>query len=493
MEKVVTELSGSQMEVEFILTPEDLKPHFDKAYKEAIPHIEMKGFRKGKVPFNIVKKNYGKRIEVEAIEEISNQTFQDFLKNDKVNIIGTPALIDIQEKDGGYSFKISYEVIPEFEIAEYRGVTIEEPIHPVTDQEIEEEVHAICRNNGDLVPAEQVADELHLVDVNIQEIDEATNVPIIGQTAQDSKLFLADQYVLPEMKANLLNTKVDDNFIFRPNQYDPHAPNKIYRITVKGIEKLVPKELTDDFVNEYTKGKLLTVQDLKDEIGFKMQEKWNDKARVEMENQLILKLVDMNEFDLPDTVVKEVMLSMAEDVKKRYANHPQGKDLDINYMAEGLRPIAERTVKWEIIRNKIIKKEQIEVEDSDVDDIINAEVEHTKGDKGAISAKIKQNRQISENILTKKVIDLLIDFAVTEEIPFEEYEAKKELEHGHDHEGHDHGHEFYDEYEEIDEHEDNHDHEHDHHHVHDENCNHDHGHHHVHDENCDHDHEGHKH
>jgi hypothetical protein len=160
--------------------------------------------------------------------------------------------------------------------------------------------------------------------------------------------------------------------------------------------------------------------------------------------------------------------------------------------------MAERTVKWEIIRNKIIKKEQIEVEDSDLDEIINAEVEHTKADKGAVSAKIKQNRQISENILTKKVIDLLIDFAVTEEIPFEEYEAKKEQEHGHDHEGHDHGHEFYDDYEEIDEHEHNHVHDencdHKHEHVHDENCDHDHeGHKHVHDENCDHDHEGHKH
>jgi trigger factor len=394
----------------------------------------MKGFRKGKVPINIIKKYYGKKIEVEALEEISNETFQKFLEEEKISLVGTPKLINLDDKDGSYKFTIRYEVIPDFELADYRGIVIDEPVHPVTDEEIEKEVEMLCRNNGNLEDTEQVIDELHIADVTIQEIDESTQVPIIGQKAQETKIFLADEYVLPEMKTNLLNTKVEDNFVFRPGQYDPNAPDKTYRVTVKDIKKLVPVEFTNEFVDKYSQGKFKTTEELREEIGFQMQEKWDEKTRREIENQLITKIVEMNEFDVPDSVVHNVIEAMAADIKKRYANTPNADKLDTAGMAEGLRPLAERTVRWEIIRNQIMKKEDIAVEDHDIEEIVNAEVERTKENADLIRNKLKKNKQLTDSIISKKVTDLLIDFAITEEILFEEYEKKMGPEHDHEHE-----------------------------------------------------------
>ena len=68
MNKTITDINGCTKEIEFKFNNEDLQPKFDKAYKAAQPHIDMKGFRKGKVPVNIIKKYYGKKIEIEAIE-----------------------------------------------------------------------------------------------------------------------------------------------------------------------------------------------------------------------------------------------------------------------------------------------------------------------------------------------------------------------------------------------------------------------------------------
>jgi trigger factor len=425
LEKNLNEINASIREVEFKLTKDEIQPHFDKAYKKAQPHIDMKGFRKGKVPLNIIKKYYGKQIEIEALEDISNEIFRDYLNNEEISIIGTPKLIDLNTEDGGYSFKISYEVLPGFDLADYRGIIIDEPVHSVTDEEIDNEIEMLCRNNGNLEDTDQVTDDLHIVDIVLQELDESTSVTIVGQKAQETRIFLADQYVLPEMKTNLLNTKLEDNFVFKPHQFDSNAPEKTYRVTVKKIQKLIPAEFTNDFVEKYSQGKFKTTEELREEIGFRLQEKWDEKTRKELENQLITKIVDMNEVDAPKSVVDNVIEAMAEDIKKRYANTPNADKLTNDGMADGLRPLAERTVKWEIIRNRIIKEEQIEVEDYDIEEIVNAEVARTKGDANAIRNQLKQNKNISDNILTKKVLDLIIDFAVTEEISFEEYDKKQ--------------------------------------------------------------------
>ena len=464
MEKNIKEINGSIREIEFFLTKEEIQPHFEAAYKKAQPHIDLKGFRKGKVPVNIIKKYYGKQIEMEALEEISNNTFKKFLEEDKISIVGTPSITNLAEKDGGYTFTINYEVLPDFELSDYRGIVVQEPTHPVTDEEIDEQIHLLCRNNGALEEAQQVEDDLHVVDVFIQEIDESTYVPLIGQNPQESKIFLADEYVLPEMKANLLNTKVDDNFVFRPALYDPNAPNKTYRITVKKIEKLIPVEFNNEFAEKYSQGKFKTTEELREEIGFSMQEKWDEKTRREVENQLINKIVGMNHFDLPESVVNNVIEAMATDIRKRYENTPEAKKLETSMMADSLRPLAERTVRWEIIREKIIQKEGIAIEDHDLEEVVNYETERTKENPDTIRTKLKKNKQFTENILGKKVTDLLIDFAITEEIPFEEYEKNMgdglDDYHVHEHD-HNHGHEHNHDHDQHD-HEHHHDHDHEH-------------------------------
>jgi len=478
LEKTIKEIDNSLREVEFILTGEDVQPHFDEAYKKAQSHIDMKGFRKGKVPLNLIKKHYGKAIEFEALEDIANTTFQEFLKNDNISMVGTPQLVNIDKEDDGFKFVIKYEVIPDIQLADYRGIVVDEPTHPVSDDEIEQYVNQVCKSNGTFEEAEQVTDDEHVVEVSIQEIDEATQVPIIGDKPTESKLYLADQYVMPEMKANLLNTKVGDNFTFRPHLFDPNAPDKSYRINVKKIEKLLPAEFTNDFVENYTKGKFKTTEEFREDTGFKLQENWNEKSRREIENQLISKIVEMNDFAPPASIVEEVIEAMAEDLRKQY-NIKDKNQLQTKDMADGLRPLATRTVKWEIIRNQIMKNEKIELEEYDIEDIVSAEVERTKGDATAIASKLKQNPQLVNNIINKKVMDFIIDFAVTEEIPFEEYEMKHHHhDHDHDHHDHDHDHDH-----------DHHDHEHDHHdHEHDH---HDHDHDHEHDH--EHDHHEHKH
>jgi trigger factor len=204
-------------------------------------------------------------------------------------------------------------------------------------------------------------------------------------------------------------------------------------------------------------------------VGLELQEIWNKRSKQEMETQLVTKLVDANNFPVPQTAVTRVIEGMAKDIQKRYEKMPNAKDLTAANLAESLRPLAERTVKWEIIREKIIDLEKIEIEDFDLDEVVEKEAERLKSDPNAIRSKLKSNEEFMDSMLLKKVMEFLLDFAETNEVSFDEFaqnsqfgmsEAEGMLAALHDDE-------------DFDEH-DHHDHEH-HHHDHD---GHEHHHHH---------------
>lgn len=427
MEKQINELEGCKRELSIELTKDELQPYYDNAYKKARPDIEIKGFRKGKVPMNMIKKLFGAKIEAEAEEEIIGEVFQNVAREDKLQILGQPSLTDIKREDDGLQFKLVYETLPDFEPAEYKGIQIDEPVHAVTEEEIEEEINRILTHNGSFENDSVVRDEQYVVQLKLREIDQETQVPVLGQEPQDVNVYLADQTVLPELKRNLLEAEISHTFTFNPSSSDPNAPDKWYKVTVEEIQKLIPAELTTEFVKKHSGEKFETAEDFKEEIGFRLQEQWDEKSRQHMENDLIDKIIDANsDVPVPEGVVRKVMENMVEDLKKRYENVPSAKDLTVDQMENDLRPIAERNVRWEVVRNRIIDKEGLSLEEHDIDPIVEAEAKRQNTDKNALKQAFLQNENLIMNILAKKVMDFLLDFAITNEIEFEEDIKKRE-------------------------------------------------------------------
>lgn len=451
MEKHINTIDDCRREIEIFVPNEELQPHYDAAYKKWQPEIQLQGFRKGKAPLNLVKKLFGERIEAESNQEILDKILQDIFKEDKLKIVGQPVITEINREEGGLRAKLEYEIIPEFELGEYKGLTLDEPVHRVTDDEVQKSIDKICMSNGDFVDTDQILDEQHVVGISLQETDKASGLPLIGGKTDEINVYLADQTVIPELRRMLLNTKTGDSFNFNPHSHDQHAPNKLFKVTVNDIQKLVAKELTDEFVTEYTKGKFTLVDDFKQEVSFQLQEEWDERTRQALERQVVNKLVEMHPVNLPESIVKSAAEYYFNGIKEKYKNTEYGKSLKFENMYDDLRVLATNNLRWEIIRNKIIEHEKITIEDFDVDPIIEAEAQHTNSDAGALKTNLMKNPEFVEQILAKKVMDFILDFAITNEVEFEEQD------HDHDHHDHDHDH-----------HDHDHDHDHDHeHHDHD--------------------------
>lgn len=144
MEITVISIDDCTQEVSFTLTSEDFTPHFERAYIKAQPTIEIKGFRKGKVPLSIIKQRFGRQIEQESIMDIADIEFRNYTRNNNIQVVGQPELRDLKPgEEGSMTYVIRFGIIPEFEVASYEGLELKKPIGKVTDEDVQKIIDEI--------------------------------------------------------------------------------------------------------------------------------------------------------------------------------------------------------------------------------------------------------------------------------------------------------------------------------------------------------------
>lgn len=422
MEKEIKKIDECKRELTISLTTEELQPHYEKAYKDMQPKVNLEGFRKGKVPIKMIKKMYGPGIEADTDQNLVNDLFRNYTQEENVQVLGSPVLKDIDKTEEKITYVVEFETLPTITLNDYKGIPIDEPVHTVTDEEVEEELEYILAQNGELEEAEQVTDEQHVIKVEMAEIlsDDGKELSEPNET----EVYLADKNILPELKEELLNTKVGDSFDYTPTAEDanPAIKDKNFKVTVKNIKKLTPAELNDEFVEKITNGRITKADELKDEINFNLQDEWDKKTRELVETQIVNNLVDTNDIPAPEQLVNQVVGQMLQDVKQRFENNPEIASKDDDTLKEELRPNAERSVKWELARNQIIENEGIELEDYDIDPIVEKEAKRYGQDPEQMKQILAQNPNFLTKILSKKVLDFVLDFAIINEVDYETHE-----------------------------------------------------------------------
>ncbi|MFN3196409.1 MAG: trigger factor [Chlorobiota bacterium] len=422
MEKEIKKIDECKRELTISLTTEELQPHYEKAYKDMQPKVNLEGFRKGKVPIKMIKKMYGPGIEADTDQNLVNDLFRNYTQEENVQVLGSPVLKDIDKTEEKITYVVEFETLPTITLNDYKGIPIDEPVHTVTDEEVEEELEYILAQNGELEEAEQVTDEQHVIKVEMAEIlsDDGKELSEPNET----EVYLADKNILPELKEELLNTKVGDSFDYTPTAEDanPAIKDKNFKVTVKNIKKLTPAELNDEFVEKITNGRITKADELKDEINFNLQDEWDKKTRELVETQIVNNLVDTNDIPAPEQLVNQVVGQMLQDVKQRFEKNPEIAGKDDDTLKEELRPNAERSVKWELARNQIIENEGIELEDYDIDPIVEKEAKRYGQDPEQMKQILAQNPNFLTKILSKKVLDFVLDFAIINEVDYETHE-----------------------------------------------------------------------
>lgn len=412
MERTLTTIEACIREVRIDLTESELKPHYERAYERAQESIALPGFRKGKVPIPIIKQRFARDIENDALETIADAEFRSFATSEKLRVVGNPALTDIQKSPTGVSFTIRFDVMPEFELGNYRGLVVERPLKNVNDSDVQQEVDRICLRAASFEPAEQIDGTLFLATISMHELDRDTSMPIIGAEAREERVFLEDENIDMNLRSSLANTKVGDTFSYVAETQDEKQQPANYRVTVTDIQRVIPAEFTNEFVAMITGGRFNTTEELRADIERQLQEYFEQATKERVEAQIIDQLVKAHEFNVPEPLVHAVIHQLFDDFKKRNEGAPGIDKLTAHDLEHEFRPSAERIVRWELIRDRVVEAEGLAVTDED----IAAAAGRFGLQEDQLRMIMRQNHSVEDQLLAEKAVRVLVDYAIVNDV-----------------------------------------------------------------------------
>jgi len=404
-------------EIEITANAEELRPHFDKAYKEYRPKIEIRGFRKGKAPLDMVKKLYGEMIEHEYLDKIASEFYRQAVKEKDLKPIGEPTLLDIKYDRGEQVwFKIQYDVRPVITLKQYKGISVETVVHTVTDAEMEDELVRIQKINSRREEVEEAKDNEHVVTAHLQEFDE-TGFPIIGKKTENARFYLADPQLEQPFKDALRGTKRgNEHQIAFEHQHGEHTHKVNMKANVTKVEKVVLPELNDEFIKKITKDKIASVEEFRKSVRQDLESYWKEKNRRSLINAIVGELLRTHEFEVPESLTRSVLENLLEEVKGQYPSKQLPPDFDTGKFFEQNKAYAVYQAKWALLREEIIKAENLEVDESALVALAEREAPKIGIDKERLITYYKSSDQIKDRLVGDKLLELLINSTTVKEV-----------------------------------------------------------------------------
>ena len=411
------------------LTIEVPAEEFDAAIKNAYNKNKNKfsipGFRKGKAPLAMLEKMYGAGIFYEdAANEVIDASYPKAAEESKEEIVSTPEIKVTQiEKGKAFIYEATVALKPEVTLGEYKGVEVKKAEAVVTDEDVENELTAARKKNGRLIDVEDGAIEdgdNTIIDFTGY-IDDKT---FDGGAGTDYPLVIGSHSFIEGFEDQLIGKKkgetCDVNVTFPAEYHADELAGKPAKfvVTIKEVNRNELPELNDEFASEVSD--FDTLDEYKADIRKKLQEKKEQDAKVENENNVIEKVVENAQMELPQPMVD----TQAREMVENYARRLQSQGLNINdYMKytgmtpeklmEQMRPEAEKRIKTRLVLEKVVEVENVEVSDEKLDEQINEIAASYKLEGAKLKEMMgeREKEQIREDLKVQAAIDLLVEQA----------------------------------------------------------------------------------
>ena len=411
------------------LTIEVPAEEFDAAIKNAYNKNKNKfsipGFRKGKAPLARLEKMYGAGIFYEdAANEVIDASYPKAAEESKEEIVSTPEIKVTQiEKGKAFIYEATVALKPEVTLGEYKGVEVKKAEAVVTDEDVENELTAARKKNGRLIDVEDgtIEDGDNTIIDFTGYIDDKT---FDGGAGTDYPLVIGSHSFIEGFEDQLIGKKkgetCDVNVTFPAEYHADELAGKPAKfvVTIKEVKRNELPELNDEFASEVSD--FDTLDEYKADIRKKLQEKKEQDAKVENENNVIEKVVENAQMELPQPMVD----TQAREMVENYARRLQSQGLNINdYMKytgmtpeklmEQMRPEAEKRIKTRLVLEKVVEVENVEVSDEKLDEQINEIAASYKLEGAKLKEMMgeREKEQIREDLKVQAAIDLLVEQA----------------------------------------------------------------------------------
>lgn len=377
----IKKIDSANSIIKAVIKNQDLEAKKEKIAKNIAKKAKIQGFRPGKVPVKIVKKMYAKEIEEEAISKAVKEVLDNGIKELGITeIISQPEVVKFDKKDDGIEVEIKVYTKPEIEINdEYKECVPEVENIEVSEEEIEKELKNIATSfattkisNKDTLEKGLIGviDFTGYIDGKKMENGSATSYP----------LEIGSNTFIPGFEEQLIGMKVGESkkikVTFPENYGNKELANKEaeFEVTLQEIQEKIPAEINDELAKKYLNKEDATLDELKEKVKKMIEDRKKAEIFAPKKEQILECLVKKYEIDLPEGIVeKELEIMINNEAKK--LSPAEIKELQenpdkIKELREKLLPEAKERVKLTFIIDAIAKKENIDVSDEELTQIL---------------------------------------------------------------------------------------------------------------------------
>ena len=422
----VEKLEHNMAKLTVEVAAEDVEKALQAAYLKQRKQINIPGFRKGKVPRQMIEKMYGPEVFYdEAANNMIPDAYAKAYDESELDIVSQPKIEVVQmEKGKPFIFTAEVATKPEVTLGDYKGLKVDKVSTRVTQKEVDEEIEKERERN---------ARTIEVTDRAVQDKDEVTldfegfvdGVAFEGGKGEDYPLTIGSGSFIPGFEEQLIGAEIDKevevNVTFPKEYHSEELAGKdaTFKCTVHTIKAKELPELDDEFASEVSECE--TMDAYRAEVKKNIKERKERTGKEKKENQAVDQAIENAQMDIPEAMIEFQVRQMADDFARRIQQQGltveqyfQFTGMTAEKMMEEMRPQAEKSIKTRLVLEANVKAENIEVSDERVEEELTKMAEAYQMEVEKLKEFMGENekKQIKEDLAVQEAITLLVNESV---------------------------------------------------------------------------------
>ena len=427
MKNELIDVSPTRKEIRIEIEPEEIRSAYDRISQQYSKAATVPGFRPGHAPTSVVRTRYKSEIRSDVLRELLPDAVNNAITEHSIHAIGEPNVqVDNPEAldrlgNEAITIKVGLEVLPEVTLNEYKGLEATRRVRPITDDDIDKVIDGWRESTASLEPVEDRASELgDTVTINARGkfADEPEEEEI---KVDDVEVVLGGPGVQQEFTENLTGVKPEETKTFLvdyPQDFSSPglAGKKVeYTAEITAVRRKELPELDDEWAKSL--GEFDSVEAVRTKLREDLEARATAEADHHLRGELIRKLVEAHQFEVPQSLVEQQTDHRLEEVANQMARRgvdPRNAPVDWDRAREELKTQAEEDVRATMLMEKIAEAENITVSGEEVDAEIESIATAARQPIEQVRAALTKNggeRSIAQRLRNRKALDLLIENA----------------------------------------------------------------------------------
>ena len=422
----VEKLEKNMAKLTIEVSASELEKALQSAYMKQKNKISLPGFRKGKVPRQMIEKMYGAEIFYDdAANALIPKAYADAYDECELDIVSRPEIDVVQiEKGKDFIFTATVATKPEVTLGEYKGLEVDKVSTRVTQKEVDAKIQEEAEKNARTITVEDRA---------VQDGDEVVldfegfvdGVAFEGGKGENYPLTIGSGSFIPGFEEQLVGAEAEKEVEVKvtfPEDYhaeDLKGKEAVFKCTVHEIKAKELPEIDDEFAAEVSE--FDTLEEYKADVKAKIKEQKAAEGKAKQEDQVVEQAVKNATYELPEAMVETQAEQMANDFAQRMQS--QGLTMEQYFqftgttaeqMMEDLKPQAVKRIETRLVLEAIAKAENIEISDEKLDEEIGKMAEAYKMEADKLKEFMGENekKQMKEDIAVQDAVTLIVDASV---------------------------------------------------------------------------------